>query len=57
MAPESATPPHRFVKVQAGDTPASIAAAAGITTDRLFELNPSIDPSSLHPGQTLKLAP
>jgi len=56
-APQSATPPHRFVKVQAGDTPASIAEAAGITTDRLSELNPSIDPSSLHPGQTLKLAP
>lgn len=56
-APQSVTPSHRFVKIQAGDTPASIAAAAGITTDRLFELNPSIDPSSLHPGQTLKLAP
>jgi LysM repeat protein len=56
-APQSATPPHRFVKVKEGDTPASIAAAAGITTDRLSELNPSIDPSSLHPGQTLKLAP
>jgi LysM repeat protein len=54
---QSATPPHRFVKVQEGDTPSSIAAAAGITTDRLFELNPSADPSSLHPGQTLKLAP
>jgi LysM repeat protein len=56
-ARQSATPPHRFVKIQAGDTPTSIAEAAGITTDRLFELNPSLDPSSLHPGQTLKLAP
>jgi hypothetical protein len=54
---QSPTPQHRFVKVQEGDTPASIAAAAGITTDRLIELNPSMDPSSLHPGQTLKLAP
>jgi LysM repeat protein len=54
---ESATPKHRFVKVQPGDTPASIAQAAGISPDRLLELNPSIDPSSLRPGATLKLAP
>jgi len=53
----SSTPKHRFVKVQPGDTPSSIAQAAGITADRLLELNPSLDPSSLRPGQTLKLAP
>jgi LysM repeat protein len=47
----------RFVKVKAGDTPTSIAEAAGITADRLLELNPSVDPGSLKPGQTLKLAP
>jgi LysM repeat protein len=47
----------RFVKVQAGDTPTSIAAAAGISADRLLELNPSVEPDSLKPGQTLKLAP
>jgi LysM repeat protein len=47
----------RFVKVQAGDTPTSIAEAAGITAERLLELNPSVDPGSLKPGQTLKLAP
>lgn len=53
----TSTAMHRFVKIQEGDTPASIAQAAGITTDRLLELNPSLDPSSLRPGQTLKLAP
>ena len=47
----------RFVKVKAGDTPTSIAQTAGITADRLLELNPSVDPGSLKPGQTLKLAP
>ncbi|HWC25124.1 MAG TPA: hypothetical protein VG474_00950 [Solirubrobacteraceae bacterium] len=31
--------------------------AAGITVDRLLELDPSVDPSSLRPGRTLKLAP
>jgi LysM repeat protein len=54
---QSPTPKHRFVKVQPGDTPASIARAAGISPDRLLELNPSVDPSSLRPGATLKLAP
>src|SRR4051795_7583756 len=47
----------RFVEVRAGDTPTSIAETAGITADRLLELNPSVDPGSLKPGQTLKLAP
>jgi LysM repeat protein len=47
----------RFVEVKAGDTPTSIAEAAGITADRLLQLNPSVDPGSLKPGQTLKLAP
>jgi LysM repeat protein len=47
----------RFVKVQAGDTPTSIADRSGISVERLMDLNPSIDPDSLKPGQNLKLAP
>jgi LysM repeat protein len=50
-------PSARFVKVQAGDTPTSIADRSGITTKRLLELNPSVEPDALTPGQTLKLAP
>jgi len=46
----------RFVKVQPGDTPTSIADRSGISTERLLELNPSVDPGALKPGQTLKLA-
>ncbi len=46
----------RFVKVRKGDTPTSIARSAGISTQKLLELNPSVDPSRLRPGQTLKLA-
>ncbi|MDP2713042.1 MAG: LysM domain-containing protein [Solirubrobacteraceae bacterium] len=55
----SAAPPasSRFTTVQAGDTPASIAARTGISVDRLLELNPSADPDSWRTGQTLKLAP
>lgn len=43
--------------VKAGDTPSSIAEAAGIPLDRLLELNPDIDPQALSPGQKLKLGP
>ena len=46
----------RFVKVRVGDTPTSIADRSGISTERLLELNPSVDPGALKPGQTLKLA-
>jgi LysM repeat protein len=46
----------RFTKVRAGDTPTSIAERSGISTERLLELNPSVDPGALKPGQTLKLA-
>jgi len=49
-------PSSRFVKVKAGDTPTSIAERSAISTERLLELNPSVDPGSLKPGQTLKLA-
>jgi LysM repeat protein len=59
----STTPPApvaassgRFVEVQAGDTPTSIADRSGISVERLLDLNPSIDPDLLKPGQTLKLA-
>jgi len=57
-APAAAvTPGKRFVKVQPGDTPTSIADRAGISANRLLELNPSVEPDALKPGQTLKLAP
>ena len=46
----------RFAKVRPGDTPTSIADRSGISTERLLELNPSVDPGALKPGQTLKLA-
>jgi len=47
--------PSRYV-VQASDTSLdSIASKTGVPTDRLLELNPSLDPQSLVPGQALKL--
>ena len=47
----------REVTVKAGDTPSSIAEAAGISTERLLELNPDAQPGALRVGQKLKLAP
>ena len=57
-SPKPAVPASsgRFVKVQPGDTPTSIADRSGISPERLLELNPSVDPGGLKPGQTLKLA-
>ena len=48
---------RRFVRVRRGQTPTSIARNAGITVDRLLELNPNVDPATLRPGQTLKIRP
>jgi len=56
-APVAASSSGRFVKIQPGDTPTSIADRSGISTEELLDLNPSIDPDSLTPGQNLKLVP
>jgi LysM repeat protein len=50
-------PTGRFAKVAEGDTATSIAQRAGLSVDRLADLNPSIDLDSLRLGQTLKLVP
>jgi LysM repeat protein len=58
--PPAPAPPlagARFTTVRPGDTPTSIAERSGISTERLLELNPSVEPDALKPGQTLKLAP
>lgn len=47
----------RSVTVRPGDTPTSIARDAGITVERLLELNPGVSPAALRPGQTLKIEP
>jgi len=47
---------QRTVTVKSGDNPTSIAERAGITLDRLYELNPRLDPGTLRPGQKLRLA-
>jgi LysM repeat protein len=56
-APGAVPEGARFATVQPGDTPTSIADRAGISAQRLLELNPSVEPDALKPGQTLKLVP
>jgi hypothetical protein len=46
----------RAVAVRDADTATSIATHAGMSVDRLLELNPSLDPRTLRPGQKLTLA-
>jgi LysM repeat protein len=47
--------PRTYV-VQSGDTSLdSIARKNGLTTDRLLQLNPALDPQTLVPGQRIKL--
>lgn len=41
--------------VKSGQTYSKIASRTGLTVDRLENLNPQIDPSTLTPGQRLKL--
>lgn len=50
------TKKHTYV-VRPGDTLSAIAARTGVALERLQELNPTIDPNSLHAGQKLKLRP
>ena len=42
--------------VKAGDTPSGIAEKTGVSLDTLQELNPDLDPSTLAPGQRIKLS-
>lgn len=41
--------------VQPGDNLSAIAASAGLSEERLQELNPDVDPQALQSGETLRL--
>jgi LysM repeat protein len=41
--------------VKRNDTFGSIAAKTGVPVDKLVELNPDLDPQTLHAGQKIKL--
>jgi LysM repeat protein len=46
---------HRTYTIEAGDTLGSIASKTGTTVARLEQLNPGIDPTALHVGQTIRV--
>ena len=46
-------PPRRTYTIEAGDTLDQVALEHDTTVERLLELNPRIDPTSLQVGQTL----
>jgi LysM repeat protein len=46
-------PPRRTYTIQAGDTLDQVALDHDTTVERLLELNPSVDPTSLQVGRKL----
>jgi len=49
------TPGAQYYVIQSGDTLGAIAAKYNTTVDQLLALNPSIDPTSLHPGDRIRV--
>ena len=47
--------PQNVYIVKRNDTFGSIAGKTGVPVDRLQELNPAVDPQTLHEGQKIKL--
>jgi len=47
----------RLHKVQAGDSPSSIARKYGVKLERLMTVNPGLNPKRLQVGQTLNIPP
>jgi LysM repeat protein len=45
----------RFYTVKIGDTPSAIAEKTGVPLSTIEELNPSLDPQALSPGERVKL--
>jgi LysM repeat protein len=59
-ATHEATPSHltsaTTYTVKSGDLLTTVSAKTGVTLDRLRELNPMVDPNTLHVGQKIRLA-
>ena len=49
--------PRRTYRLRPGDTLGEIADRTRVSSERLQELNPNVDPEVLVPGQRLKLRP
>jgi LysM repeat protein len=45
----------RFYTVKPGDTPSAIAEKTGVPLSQIEQLNPTLDPQTLAPGERIKL--
>lgn len=48
-------PARRYYRIQSGDTFGSLASRFDLSVERLLELNPGVDPSSLRVGQKIRV--
>jgi len=55
--PAARTTGAKTYRVKPGDTPSSIAEDTDVPLETLLDLNPTVDPQALSPGQKLKLRP
>ena len=55
LLPASARVPAQYYVIQSGDTLDAIAARFATTVDQLLALNAGVEPTTLHPGERLRI--
>jgi LysM repeat protein len=55
LAPPAARVPAQYYVIQSGDTLDAIAARFATTVDQLLALNEGVEPTTLHPGERLRI--
>src|SRR6266571_1870464 len=57
VARKHSAPPRRYTVQSSDNSLDTIARKTGVPTERLLQLNPTLDPPTLIPGQRIKLRP
>jgi LysM repeat protein len=55
LPPPSARVPAQYYVIQSGDTLEAIAARFATTVDELLARNPGTEPTTLHPGERIRI--